>query len=49
MTIEALTGKIFWDLYVSPAATPGTYPVTVKVFDSSGNTDYQSFTLTVLD
>jgi Putative Ig domain len=49
MTIEPLTGKIIWDLYASPAASPGTYPVTVKVSDSTGHTDYQSFTLTVLD
>lgn len=49
MTIEPLTGKIIWDLYATPAASPGTYPVTVKVSDSAGHTDYQSFTLTVLD
>jgi hypothetical protein len=49
MTIEPLTGKIIWDLYATPVASPGTYPVTVKVSDSNGHTDYQSFTLTVLD
>ncbi len=49
MTIEPLNGKIIWDLYATPAASPGTYPVTVKVSDSAGHTDYQSFTLTVLD
>ncbi len=49
MTIEPLTGKIIWDLYATPVASPGTYPVTVKVSDSTGHTDYQSFNLTVLD
>ena len=48
MTIEPHTGKIIWDLYAA-SAPPGTYPVTVKVSDSAGHTDYQSFTLTVLD
>ena len=53
MTIEPHTGKIIWDLYAAPPP-PGTtypiyYPVTVKVSDSAGHTDYQSFTLSVLD
>ena len=53
MTIEPHTGKIIWDFYASPPPPNATYPlscpVTVKVTDSAGNTDYQSFTLTVLD
>lgn len=53
MTIEPLTGKIIWDLYGASAAPSGPFPkdfpVTVKVTDSAGNTDYQSFNLTVLD
>ncbi len=49
MTIEPLTGKIVWDLYASPAVNPGSYPVTVKVSDSAGHIDHQSFNITVLD
>jgi fibro-slime domain-containing protein len=49
MTIEPLSGKIIWDLYATPAASPGTYPVTVKVSDSAGHIDYQSFSITVSD
>ncbi len=49
MTIDSKTGKIFWDLYGSPAASPGTYPVAVQVTDPLGNFDTQSFNLVVLD
>ena len=49
MTIDSKTGKVIWDLYSAPAASPGTYPVTVQVTDSVGNSDTQSFSVTVID
>ncbi len=49
MTISSTTGKILWDLYATPAVAPGTYPVTVQVTDPLGNSDTQTFNLTVLD
>jgi hypothetical protein len=49
MTIHPDTGKILWDLYQTPPAAPVAYPVTVRVSDSAGNSDTQSFTITVLD
>ncbi len=49
MSISPKTGKIIWDLYGVPAASPGTYPVTVQVTDPIGNLDTQTFNLTVLD
>ena len=49
ITISPTTGKILWDLYANPAVTPGTYPVTVQVTDPIGNSDTQTFNLTILD
>ena len=49
MTISPTTGKILWDLYATPAVPPGTYPVTVQVTDPLGNSDTQTFNLSVLD
>ena len=49
MTIDAKSGKIFWDLYAAPAALPGTYSVSAQVTDPLGNIDVQSFSITVTD
>ncbi len=49
MTISPTSGKILWDLYATPAVPPGTYPVTVQVTDPLGNSDTQTFNLSVLD
>jgi len=49
MSIDPRTGKILWDLYGVPAVSPGVYPVSVQVADPLGNTDTQSFNITVID
>lgn len=53
VSIAPATGKITWDLYAPrgsnglPTVAPGDYPVTVRVTDTHGHSDLQSFILTV--